>query len=136
MTFSPGPASFIRGPKSASPSNTRGGSRVPEWGPLGSVRGALSNERPAISEMSSQIIPLKAHADSQDPSRIPAREDHSRLSCSAVDTQLGAGFCRDLQQAFCTDVGHHDAGIGRDLFRSEDDPPAAKPATPLSEASC
>src|SRR6266446_2889434 len=39
MTFSPGPASFIRGPKSASPSNTRGGSRVPEWG-------ALSNERP------------------------------------------------------------------------------------------
>ena len=46
MTFSPGPASFIRGLKSASPSNTRGGSRVPEWGPLGSVRGALSNERP------------------------------------------------------------------------------------------
>src|SRR5262245_25170596 len=40
MTFSPGPASFIRGRKSASPSNTRGGSRVPEWGPLGSVRGA------------------------------------------------------------------------------------------------
>src|SRR5215467_2427046 len=25
--------------------------------------------------------------------------DHSRLSCSAGDTQLGAGFCRDLQQA-------------------------------------
>ena len=31
--------------KKASPSNTRGGSRVPELGPLGSVRGALSNER-------------------------------------------------------------------------------------------
>src|SRR5215469_6616497 len=46
MTFSPGPASFIRGPKSASPSNTRGGSRMPELGPYGSVRGALSNERP------------------------------------------------------------------------------------------
>src|SRR6266446_5942502 len=46
MSFSPGPASFIRGPKSALPSTTRGGSRVPEWGPLGSVRGALSNERP------------------------------------------------------------------------------------------
>ena len=30
----------------ASPSNTQGGSRVPELGPLGSVRGALSNERP------------------------------------------------------------------------------------------
>src|SRR5438132_14152058 len=24
--------------------------------------------------------------------------DHSRLSCSAGDTQLGAGFCGDLQQ--------------------------------------
>src|SRR5205823_971173 len=32
--------------------------------------------------------------------------DHSRLSCSAADTQLGAGFSRDLQQAFCTDVGY------------------------------
>src|SRR3954462_7766319 len=29
-----------------SPSATQGGSRVPELGPLGSVRGALSNERP------------------------------------------------------------------------------------------
>src|SRR5262249_32876878 len=62
--------------------------------------------------------------------------DYSRLSCSAGDTQLGAGFCRDLQQPFCTGVGHHGgvaekARIGRDLFRSEDDPPAAKPATPL-----
>src|SRR4051812_198816 len=32
--------------KTASPSDTQGGSRVPELGPLGSVRGALSNERP------------------------------------------------------------------------------------------
>jgi hypothetical protein len=28
----------------------------------------------AISEMSSQIIPLKARADSPDPSRMPATE--------------------------------------------------------------
>src|SRR6516165_2592850 len=39
--------------------------------------------------------------------------DHSRLSCSAGDTQLGARFCRDLQQAFCTDVGHHAASPRR-----------------------
>jgi len=39
--------------------------------------------------------------------------DHSRLSRSAGDTQLGAGFCRDLQQAFCTDVGHHAASPRR-----------------------
>ena len=30
----------------ASPSRTQGGSRMPESGPYGSVRGALSNERP------------------------------------------------------------------------------------------
>jgi hypothetical protein len=32
--------------KNALPSHTQGGSRVPELGPLGSVRGALSNECP------------------------------------------------------------------------------------------
>src|SRR5215472_10235518 len=48
--------------------------------------------------------------------------DQSRLSCSAEDTQLGAGFCRDLQLS----VLHgrwpscgvaEKARIGRDLFR-------------------
>jgi hypothetical protein len=39
--------------------------------------------------------------------------DHSRLSCGVGDTQLGAGFCRDLQQAFCTGVGHHAASPRR-----------------------
>src|SRR6266446_6011022 len=62
--------------------------------------------------------------------------DFSRLSCSAGDTQLGAGFCRDLQQVLLQgrwpSFGVAEkARIGRDLFRSEDDRPAAKPATPL-----
>ena len=35
-----------RGRSSALPSRTQGGSRVPESGPLGSVRGALSNGHP------------------------------------------------------------------------------------------
>jgi hypothetical protein len=39
--------------------------------------------------------------------------DYSRLSCGVGDTQLGAGFCRDLQQAFCTEVGHHAASTRR-----------------------
>src|SRR5256886_14090435 len=90
MTFSPGPASFIRGPKSALPSNTRGGSRVPEWGPLGSVRGALSNERPyrdlrnvaanypfARSHRFVGIQPNSGH------------RDYSRLSCAAGEMPLG-----------------------------------------------
>jgi hypothetical protein len=59
--------------------------------------------------MSRQIIPferLHRFAGIQPNSGFG---DHSRLSCSAGDTQLGTGFCWDLQQAFCTDVGHHAA---------------------------
>ena len=60
--------------------------------------------------------------------------DHSRLSCSAGDTQLGAGFCRDLQQALRTAVGHDSASPRRrDLaaisFVQKMIRPAAKPAT-------
>src|SRR6266480_3212550 len=57
--------------------------------------------------------------------------DHSRLSCSVGDTQLGAGFCRDLHGRWPSCGVAEKARIGRDLFRSEDDPPAAKPTTPL-----
>ena len=61
--------------------------------------------------------------------------DHSPLSCGVGDTQLGAGFCRDSASVLhgrrpSCGVAEK-ARIGRDLFRSEDDPPAAKPATPL-----
>src|SRR5580692_2896282 len=45
-TFSPKSETSIRRLLIASSSTTRGGSRVPELGLLGSVRGALSNERP------------------------------------------------------------------------------------------
>jgi hypothetical protein len=85
MTFSPGPASFIRGPKSASPSNTRGGSRVPEWGPLGSVRGALSNERPYRD-----LRNVVANYPFERSHRFPVNEpnsgcrDYSRSSCSGL----------------------------------------------------
>src|SRR5260370_38452998 len=95
MTFSPGPASFIRGPKSALPSNTRGGSRVPEWGPLGSVRGALSNERPyrdLRNVVANYPFEKSRRFGGIQPNSGPG--DHSHLSCSAGDTQLGAGFYR------------------------------------------
>src|SRR3954468_7312332 len=46
MPGSPDRTSFTPGRVNASPSDTQGGSRVPELGPLGSVRGALSNGRP------------------------------------------------------------------------------------------
>src|SRR5256884_6928438 len=90
MTFSPGPASFIRGPKSALPSNTRGGSRVPELGPLGSVRGALSNERPYrdLRNVAINYPFVRAHrfAGIQ---RNSGRRDYSRLSCAAGEMPLG-----------------------------------------------
>src|SRR6516162_7826629 len=89
MTFSPGPASFIRGPKSASPSNTRGGSRVPEWGPLGSVRGALSNERPYRDLRNVDInYPFETPYRSVGVQPNSRHRDHSRLSCRAGGTQL------------------------------------------------
>src|SRR5580692_7493241 len=44
--FLPRRESCILGRVCASPSDTRGRSRVPELGSLGSVRGALGNERP------------------------------------------------------------------------------------------
>src|SRR5437764_6645164 len=57
--------------KKASPSNTRGGSRVPELGPLGSVRGALSNERP-YRDLRNVVAnyPLKSRVDLRETSRI------------------------------------------------------------------
>src|SRR5947209_10235969 len=84
MTFSPGPASFIRGPKSASPSNTRGGSRVPEWGPLGSVRGALSNERPYrdLRNVDANYLFERSRGFPRSAPNF-GHGDHSRLSCSA-----------------------------------------------------
>src|SRR5437667_8648957 len=90
MTFSPGPASFIRGPKSASPSNTRGGSRMPELGPYGSVRGALSNERP-YRDLRNVVANYPFESSCRFPGIQPnsGHRDYSRLSCSVGDTQLG-----------------------------------------------
>src|SRR5947209_4155201 len=106
MTFSPGPASFIRGPKSASPSNTRGGSRVPEWGPLGSVRGALSNERP-YRDLRNVVAkyPFERPHEFLGIQPNSGHRDYSRLSCAVWETQFGpsarisAGMCADVGQS-------------------------------------
>ena len=54
--------SFIRGQRIASPSDTQGGSRMPELGPYGSVRGARGNSRPyresGVSEPSGPVLTL------------------------------------------------------------------------------
>jgi hypothetical protein len=61
--------------------------------------------------------------------------DHSRLSCSAGLAARGwvlPGSSASVLHGRWPSFGVAEkARIGRDLFRSEDDPPAAKPATPL-----
>src|SRR5271169_6095511 len=54
--------SFIRGQRGASPLDTRGGSRMPELGPYGSVRGARGNSRP-YREHAVQAGPLPVLTD-------------------------------------------------------------------------
>jgi hypothetical protein len=55
--------SFIRGQRLASPLDTRGGSRVPELGSHGSVRGARGNSRPyresRISGSAGPLFPMR-----------------------------------------------------------------------------
>src|SRR5262249_40612595 len=92
MTFSPGPASFIRGRKSASPSGTRGGSRVPEWGPLGSVRGALSNERPYrdVRNSDAKLLPLKVAQISAERAEFwPQKQFAATALCRVPDVCVG-----------------------------------------------
>src|SRR5947209_14837827 len=70
--------------KNALPSHTQGGSRMPELGPYGSVRGALSNERPYrdLRNVAINYPLVRAHrfAGIQPNS---GRRDYSRLSCAA-----------------------------------------------------
>jgi hypothetical protein len=76
--------------KNALPSYTQGGSRVPEWGPLGSVRGALSNERPYRD-----LKNVGKNYPFESSHRFPVikpnsgHRDYSRLSCGGGETQLG-----------------------------------------------
>src|SRR6266513_2775506 len=48
--------------ENALPSHTQGGSRMPELGPYGSVRGALSNERPYRDPATRQLCTCLARA--------------------------------------------------------------------------
>ena len=87
---------------------------MPELGTLGSVRGALSNERPYrdLRNVGAKYPFERSHRFGGIQLNS-GHGDDSPLSCSAADSS-------------------EKARIGRDLFsRSGDDRPAAKPATPL-----
>jgi hypothetical protein len=78
--------------KNALPSHTQGGSRMPELGPYGSVRGALSNERPYrdLRNVAANYPFERSHrlAGIQPNS---GHRDYSRLSCAAGEMPLGPG---------------------------------------------
>src|SRR6266478_5516815 len=77
--------------KNALPSHTQGGSRMPELGPYGSVRGALSNERPYrdLGNVGANYPFERSHgfAGSQASS---GHRDYSPLSCGVGQMQLGS----------------------------------------------
>src|ERR1700747_1104193 len=91
MAFSPGTAPSIRGLKSALALSTRGGSRGPELGTLGSVRGALSNERP-YRDPATPLVPNNVY--------YRARLENSEIFvtfadvCRALFTVNLSPFCR------------------------------------------
>jgi hypothetical protein len=68
--------------KNALPSHTQGGSRVPELGPLGSVRGALSNECPYrdLRNVAANYPFERSHRFAGIQPNY-AHGDYSRLSC-------------------------------------------------------
>jgi hypothetical protein len=63
--------------------------------------------------------------------------DHSRLSCSAGISSSGLGsagvFSSVLHRRWPSCGVAEKARIGRDLFRSEDDPPAAKASNAIAQ---
>jgi hypothetical protein len=78
--------------KNALPSHTQGGSRMPELGPYGSVRGALSNERP-YRDLRNVVANYPFESSRGFPGSEPncGQGDHWRLSCSAGIRSSGLG---------------------------------------------
>src|SRR6266480_7288479 len=65
---------------------------MPELGPYGSVRGALSNEHP-YRDLRNVVAnyPFEKSLRFAGIQPNSGHRDHSRLSCDVVDTQLGRG---------------------------------------------
>jgi len=95
---------------------------MPELGPYGSVRGALSNERP-YRDLRNVVANYPFERSHRFAGIQPnsGQGDHSRLSCSAGDTQLGAGICGIFSKRSARTLAimlvAEKARIGRDLFR-------------------
>src|SRR5262245_25860073 len=79
--------------KDALPSHTRGGSRVPEWGPLGSVRGALSNERPYRDSMRVLRILTRSRYEHRSPKHQCSEEFTVRRETLAGSLSLSISMC-------------------------------------------
>jgi len=73
-----------------------------------------SRPKDSNSEMSPQIIPLKARTDSPGPSQSSGHRDYSRLSCGVAETQLRRQFIPKAARLGSPNVGIlKDAAEGR-----------------------
>src|SRR5262249_8327294 len=90
--------------ENALPLYTQGGSRMPELGPYGSVRGALSNERP-YRDLRNVMARYPFERSHRFPGMQPnsGHRDYSRSSCGVEDTQLGPSA--RISAAACVAVG-------------------------------
>ena len=112
-----GPASFIRGPKSASPSGTRGGSRVPEWGPLGSVRGrsvmsvptAIDRGRPALGRAGRDLCQRKHPAEILARTAPPTVAARTRIVSAAGIRLNHRKSARPFNGIFCADISEFES---------------------------
>jgi len=90
---------------------------VPEWGPLGSVRGALSNERPYRD-----LRNVGANYPFENSRGFPGSEpnsgqgDHSRLSCSAGISSSGLGSAGIFSKRSARTLAIH-ADTNREMTR-------------------
>src|SRR5450756_313011 len=97
MTGSQNRESFTPGQMRALQSGTQGGSRMPELGPYGSVRGARGNSRPyreprSFSEVGGRIREVRSTPDSRHRQAAPAcPKSANRLHCQRrVETKEAA----------------------------------------------
>src|SRR5437763_2370596 len=86
--------------ENALPSHTQGGSRMPELGPYGSVRGALSNERPYRDlrnvvanypfERSHRFAGIQPNSGHRDPFAFELQRSHTQLRPGASIPQASS----------------------------------------------
>jgi hypothetical protein len=104
---------------------------MPELGPYGSVRGALSNERP-YRDLRNVVAKYPFERSHRFPEIQPNSRDgdYSRLSCGVRETQLRPNARISAGMLARALVNRSEGRNCRDFCRSKDDAAAANPQAP------